>query len=91
MNWEGSWHGSSASLGERIGLEVSDVDVDTVNESDFAAIYGAWLDRNVMVIPGRTLDIEAFLRYSRRFGIAASHDHRSPSGLPEIMMLDANK
>ena len=87
MNWEGSWHGSSASLGERIGLEVSDVDVDTVNESD----YGAWLDRNVMVIPGRTLDIEAFLRYSRRFGIAASHDHRSPSGLPEIMMLDANK
>jgi len=81
------------ALGEKIGVEVSDVDVTAVNDADFATIYQAWLDHNVMIIPGQTLDIGAFLQYSRRFGILEPHPSKSTRhpDYPEITMLGANK
>jgi taurine dioxygenase len=81
------------ALGEKIGVEVSDVDVNAVDDADFAAIYRAWLDHNVMVIPGQALDIDAFLQYSRRFGVLEPHPSKSTRHpeYPEITMLGANK
>jgi taurine dioxygenase len=81
------------ALSEKIGVEVSHVDLNTVDEAGFATIYQAWLDHNVMVIHGQALDIEAYLRYSRRFGILEPHPSvstRHPD-YPEITMLGANK
>jgi len=81
------------ALGEKIGVEISEVDVNAVDEADFATIYQAWLDHNVMVIPGQALDIGGFLQYSRRFGILEPHPSRSTRhpDYPEITMLGANK
>ncbi|HEY1295348.1 MAG TPA: TauD/TfdA family dioxygenase [Chloroflexota bacterium] len=80
-------------LADKIGAEVSGVDVKAIDEADFATIYRAWLDSNVLVIPGQALDIDAYLRYSRRFGILEPHPSKSTRhpDYPEITMLGANK
>ncbi len=56
-------------------------------------MYLAWLDYNVLVVPGQDLEIEDFLRYSRRFGAVVPHPSkmtRHPD-YPEITMLGVNK
>jgi taurine dioxygenase len=80
-------------LGPQIGVEVSGVDVKTLDDAGFAPIYRAWLDGNVLVVPGQELAIEDFLRYSRRFGLVVPHPSkmtRHPDH-PEITMLGVNK
>src|ERR1700751_5640200 len=80
-------------LGAQIGAEVHGVDVKAIDDTDFAAIYRAWLDCNVVVVPGQELEIEDFLRYSRRFGVVRPHPSkmtRHPD-YPEITMLGINK
>src|SRR5207249_9349736 len=65
-------------LGPQIGAEIRGVDVKTLDDASFAVIYRAWLEYNVVVVPGQELAIEDFLRYSRRFGVI--HPHPSPPG-----------
>ena len=80
-------------LGPQIGAEIHGVDVKTLDDAGFAAIYRAWLDSNVVVVPGQDLQIEDFLRYSRRFGLVLPHPSkmtRHPD-YPEITMLGVNK
>jgi taurine dioxygenase len=79
--------------GPQIGAEIHGVDVKTLDEAAFAAIYRAWLDYNVVVVPGQELEIEDFLRYSRRFGIVHPHPSkmtRHPQ-YPEITLLGVDK
>ena len=64
-------------LAPHIGAELSGIDVKSLDDAAFAAIYRAWLDHNVLVIHGQDLDIDAFLTYSRRFGILAPHPSKS--------------
>jgi taurine dioxygenase len=80
-------------LGEKIGAEVSGVDVRSLDEAGFATIYRAWLDHNVLVIHDQALDIDQYLRYSRRFGVLEPHPSKSTRhpDYPEITMLGANK
>ena len=80
-------------LGEQVGAEIHGVDVKALDEAGFAAIYRAWLDANVVVVPGQELAIEDFLRYSRRFGIVVPHPSKSTRhpDHPEITMLGVNK
>ncbi|MBV9329697.1 MAG: TauD/TfdA family dioxygenase [Chloroflexi bacterium] len=80
-------------LAEKIGVQVSGVDVKSIGDAEFAAIYRAWLDHNVLVIPDQALDIDAYLRYSRRFGVLEPHPSKSTRhpDYPEITMLGANK
>ena len=80
-------------LGPQIGAEIHGVDVRTLDDTDFAAIYRAWLDANVVVVPGQELTIEDFLRYSRRFGRVLPHPSKSTRhpDHPEITMLGVNK
>jgi taurine dioxygenase len=80
-------------LGQQIGAEITGVDVKRLDDAGFATIYRAWLDCNVVVVPGQELEIEDFLRYSRRFGIVRPHPSkmtRHPD-YPEITMLGINK
>ena len=80
-------------LGPQIGAEIHGVDVKTLDDAAFATIYRAWLDANVLVVPGQDLAIEDFLRYSRRFGVVRPHPSkmtRHPEH-PEITLLGVNK
>jgi taurine dioxygenase len=80
-------------LGPQIGVEIRGVDVKALDDAGFAAIYRAWLDHNVAVVPDQELEIEDFLRYSRRFGTVVPHPSkmtRHPDH-PEITMLGINK
>ncbi|MEX2148162.1 MAG: TauD/TfdA family dioxygenase [Candidatus Rokuibacteriota bacterium] len=80
-------------LGPQIGAEIHGVDVRTLDDAGFAAIYRAWLAHNVVVVPGQQLEIDDFLRYSRRFGVVRPHPSkmtRHPE-YPEITVLGVNK
>jgi taurine dioxygenase len=80
-------------LGPQIGSEVRGVDVRTLDDDGFTAIYNAWLDSNVLVIPDQHLTIEEFLAYSRRFGRVEPHPSKSTRHpeIPEITLLGLNK
>jgi taurine dioxygenase len=80
-------------VGSRIGVEVSEVDLRTLDDAGFALIYQAWLDHNVLVVTGQDLTIEQFLAYSRRFGIVSPHPSKSTRhpDLPEITVLGTGK
>ncbi len=80
-------------VGDQIGVEVSGIDVKTMSDADFAKIYQAWIDHNVMVVKGQDLTIPTFLAYSRRFGIIEPHPSKSTRhpDYPEITMLGVNK
>jgi putative 2-oxoglutarate oxygenase len=80
-------------LGSQIGAEILGIDVKQLDDAGFATIYRAWLDSNVVVVPGQELEIEDFLRYSRRFGRVEPHPSkmtRHPNH-PEITLLGVNK
>jgi taurine dioxygenase len=57
----------------RIGAIATEVDVRALSESDWNALYRAWLDGIVLVVRGQTLTMEEFLAYSRRFGRLKPH------------------
>jgi taurine dioxygenase len=80
-------------LGKQIGAEIHGVDVRKLDDAGFAQIYQAWLDANVVVVPGQELEIEDFLRYSRRFGQVVPHPSKSTRhpDYPEITQLGVNK
>jgi taurine dioxygenase len=80
-------------LGKQIGAEIMGVDVKKLDDAGFAQIYQAWLDANVVVVPGQELAIPDFLRYSRRFGVVVPHPSKSTRhpDYPEITQLGVNK
>ena len=80
-------------LGPQIGAEIHGVDVKKLDDAGFAAIYRAWLDYNVVVLPGQQLELADFLRYSRRFGVVHPHPSKSTRHpeVPEITVLGVNK
>ncbi len=80
-------------VGDQIGVEVSGVDVKSISDEDFAKIYQAWIDHNVLVVTGQELTIPEFLAYSRRFGIIKPHPSKSTRhpDYPDITLLGVNK
>lgn len=80
-------------MGPRIGVEVSGVDVRVLDDRDFAAIYRAWLDFNVLVVRDQELTIPEFIRYSERFGPVVPHPSKSTrsANYPKITMLGIDK
>jgi taurine dioxygenase len=80
-------------LGPQIGAEIQGVDVKTLDDAGFAQIYQAWLDSNVLVVRDQSLEIQDFLRYSRRFGVVLPHPSKSTRHpeYPEITLLGVNK
>ena len=80
-------------LGPQIGTEIRGVNVKTLDDASFAAMYRAWLDGNILVVRDQELEIDDFLRYSRRFGVVVPHPSKSTRhpDYPEITMLGVNK
>ena len=80
-------------LGPQIGVEIRGVDLKTLDAAGFATIYRAWLDHNVAVVPDQDLQIDDFLRYSRRFGVVHPHPSKSTRhpDYPELTVMGVNK
>ena len=80
-------------LGPQIGAEITGVDVRTMCEEAFSAIYRAWLDFNVIAVRDQDLTIPEFLAYSRRFGHVDPHPSKSTRHpeFPELTLLGTNK
>ncbi len=80
-------------IGMQIGAEVVGVDVKTMDEATFAAIYQAWLDYNVIAVRDQELEVGDFVKYSRRFGAVVTHPSKSTRfpGYPEVTLLGVNK
>ena len=80
-------------MGPQIGVEVTGVDVKTIDETTWSKIYRAWLDRNVMVVREQDLTIPDFIAYSERFGPVTPHPSKSTRhpDYPKITMLGINK
>jgi taurine dioxygenase len=80
-------------MGPQIGVEVTGVDIKTLDDAGFAPIYRAWLDYNILVVRDQELEIQDFLRYSRRFGPIVPHPSKSTRHpeIPEITILGINK
>ena len=81
------------SMGPQIGVEVTGVDVKTLDDAGFASIYQSWLDRNILVVRDQELEIEDFLCYSGRFGLVVPHPSKSTRHpqFPAITMLGIDK
>ena len=80
-------------MGPKIGVEIRGIDVKTMDDDDFAKIYQAWLDCNIMCVRGQELTIPDFIRYSERFGPVMPHPSKSTRhpDYPKITMLGINK
>jgi len=80
-------------MGPHAGAEITGVDVRHLDDAGFAPIYRAWLQYGVAVVRDQTLEIEDFLRYSRRFGYVVPHPSKSTRhpDHPELTMLGVNK
>ncbi len=80
-------------LGERIGAEITGVDVKGLDAAGFERIYRAWLDYNVIAVRDQALDMPGFIAYSRRFGEVSPHPSKSTRHpeFPEITMLGVGK
>ena len=80
-------------MGPQIGVEVTGIDVKTLDDAGFAPIYRAWLDYNILVVRNQELEIQDFLHYSRRFGPVVPHPSKSTRHpeFAEITMLGINK
>lgn len=80
-------------LGPQIGAEILGVDVKSMDEHTFAAVYRTWLDCNIIAVRDQVLEIEDFLHYSRRFGRLCEHPSkmtRHPSH-PELTVMGIDK
>ena len=80
-------------MAPRIGVEITGVDVKTLDEATWSTIYRAWLDHNVMVVRDQELTIPEFIAYSERFGPVTPHPSKSTRhpDHPKITMLGINK
>jgi taurine dioxygenase len=73
----------------RIGAIATDVDVRSLSDADWTALYRAWLDGIVLVVRGQTLTMEEYLAYSCRFGRLKPHRVRKTrhAQYPELTMM----
>ncbi|MCE9640158.1 MAG: TauD/TfdA family dioxygenase, partial [Betaproteobacteria bacterium] len=76
-----------------IGALITGVDVKTMDDATFRKIYQTWLDCNVIAVRDQELEIDDYLKYSRRFGFVCPHPAKTTRhpDYPEITLLGANK
>ena len=78
--------------GAPLGAELSGIDLRTIDDADFAAIYRAWLDHQVLLVRNQQLSDGDLIAFSRRFGIldlapVQENGRRSVEGHPEIYIV----
>jgi taurine dioxygenase len=80
-------------MGPHAGCLITGIDVKQLDDAAFAPIYQAWLTYGVIAVRDQELEIEDFLRYSRRFGFLSPHPSKSTRhpDHPELTMLGIDK
>ena len=75
------------------GVEVTGVDVKTLDDAGFGKLYDAWLKYGVLIVRDQELEIEDFLSYSRRFGHVVPHPSKSTRhpDYPDLTLLGTDK
>src|SRR6267154_3559686 len=78
--------------GKSLGAEIQGVDLRTMNDGEFAAIYRAWLDHLAVLVRGQMLTDDDLIAFSRRFGNLdwapiQETGRRFVEGLPEIYIV----
>ena len=75
-----------------LGAEIQKVDLRTIDQDDFAAIYRAWLDHSVLLFRGQYLTDDDLIAFSKRFGAldwapVQESGRRFVEGHPEIYVV----
>jgi taurine dioxygenase len=83
---------SVSPTGAALGAEIRDVDLRTLDEETFNAIYRAWLDHQVLLVRNQHLSDGELIAFSRRFGNldlapVQENGRRSVDGHPEIYIV----
>jgi taurine dioxygenase len=78
--------------GAALGAEVGGVDLRSLSDADFAAVYRAWLEHSVLLIRGQVLSDDDLIAFSRRFGALdfapiQENGRRFVDGHPEIYVV----
>jgi taurine dioxygenase len=78
--------------GAALGAEIRGVDLRSIDEMTFAAIYQAWLDRAVLLMPEQQLTDADLIAFSCRFGTLdqapiQENGRRFVEGHPEIYVV----
>jgi taurine dioxygenase len=83
---------SVTPTGAALGAEVGGIDLRSISDADFAAIYRAWLDHSVLLLRGQVLNDDDLIGFSRRFGKldfapVQENGQRFVDGHPEIYVV----
>jgi taurine dioxygenase len=83
---------SVTPTGAALGAEVGGIDLRSISDADFAAIYRAWLDHSVLLLRGQVLNDDDLIAFSRRFGEldfapVQENGRRFVEGHPEIYVV----
>ena len=78
--------------GAALGAEIAGVDLRHISDADFAAVHRAWLDHQVLLFRGQTLNDDDMIAFSRRFGELdfapiQENGRRFVEGHPEIYVV----
>ena len=75
-----------------IAAEIRGVTLNRISDEEFAVLYRAFLDNNVIVVRDQVLSIEDFLGYSGRFGVLKPHISRKTRhpDHPELTVMGVN-
>ena len=77
-------------LSEHIGVEISGVQLDNLDEAELAAIKQAWLDHKVLVFRNQQISTEAHIAFGKYFGELEIHPFADNlEEYPEIIVLEA--
>ena len=77
-------------ISDAFAAQIDHVNLANLSDSEFEAIYAAWLDHGVLRIRGQTLDEADLQQFSARFGpleeaptgrMSAAQKRRSKTGL----------
>jgi len=85
-------HVTVTPTGAALGADITGVDLRRIDDEDFAAIYRAWLDHQVLLVRDQHLSDGDLIAFSRRFGDldlapVQENGRRSVEGHPELYVV----
>jgi taurine dioxygenase len=78
--------------GAALGAEIRGVDLRRIDDAAFAAVHRAWVDHQVLLFRGQSLNDDELIAFSRRFGAldwapVQENGRRFVAGKPEIYIV----
>ena len=83
-------------LTEHIGAEISDIRIDSLEQSEVDEIKEAWLAHKVLVFRNQPISVEAHIAFGKHFGELEIHPfarggHVGLGEYPEILRIASNE